>query len=142
MSAAIASNYRHVDVAETAKIIRRVLKERYPKFKFKVRSSRYSGGASIDVLAPFKREDETETWDAINALLSGYQSRGFDGMIDMSFYKMSWLNPDGTAIIASHPGTVGSGGVYEAVDNPPPHTDSELVSFGSGYVSLSYDWRA
>ena len=40
---------KYFTCAETAKLIRQSLKEAFPGVKFSVRSSTYSGGASIDV---------------------------------------------------------------------------------------------
>ena len=39
----------YLTVAETAKLVRQALKQQLPGVKFSVRSSSYSGGASIDV---------------------------------------------------------------------------------------------
>lgn len=142
MSAAAKVNYRSIPTTEAAKLIRARLKKAYPDHKFSVRSNKYAGGSSIEVFVNVKREDNPELWTKVDAELDGFSGKSFDGMIDMSFYRHSWLNPDGSASLADHPGTTGSGGVYEPVDNPPPFPDSERVYFHSDYVRLSYDWTA
>ena len=40
---------KYLSCAETAKLVRTALKKNFPGVKFSVRSSVYSGGASIDV---------------------------------------------------------------------------------------------
>lgn len=137
MSAAAKIETRYISTTETAKLIRARLKVAFTDHKFSVRKTHHS---SIDVTTTVNRDDR-EFYDKVNAELHGFQGQGFDGMIDMSFYKDSWLNPDGSAIIARHPGTVGSMGVYEPEDVPAPDERSELVHFGAHHVSLSHDWR-
>ena len=43
------SNREYLSCADTAKLIRAALKESFPGVKFSVRSSVYSGGASINI---------------------------------------------------------------------------------------------
>ena len=68
---------KYFTCAETAKLIRQSLKEAFPGVKFSVRSSTYSGGASIDV-----------SWtDGPNAaqfesIMKGFKAAYFDGSID------------------------------------------------------------
>ncbi|MDW9531914.1 LPD29 domain-containing protein [Sinorhizobium meliloti] len=135
-------NYRSISTTEAAKLIRARLKTVFPEYKFKVRSSKYSGGSSIDVQTTIKREDNRELWEKIQAELEGFQGKDFDGMIDMSFYRRSWLNPDGSAVLADHSGTTGSAGVISPYSAPAPDENSELVWFHSDHVHLSYDWSA
>ncbi|WP_338423309.1 LPD29 domain-containing protein, partial [Xylella fastidiosa] len=40
---------KYLTCAETAKLVRKALKESFPDIKFSVKSSNYSGGASIRV---------------------------------------------------------------------------------------------
>src|ERR1700712_5967829 len=68
---------KYFSCAETAKLVRQSLKEAFPGVKFSVRSSTYSGGASIDV-----------SWiDGPNAaqvesITKGFRAAYFDGSID------------------------------------------------------------
>ncbi|WP_069638451.1 LPD29 domain-containing protein [Burkholderia sp. PAMC 26561] len=63
--------------AETAKLIRQSLKEAFPGVKFSVRSSTYSGGASIDV-------SWTDGPNAaqVESITKGFKAAYFDGSID------------------------------------------------------------
>lgn len=79
--------------AQTAKRVRKALKAEYPDVKFRVRSSTYAGGASIDISytdGPRERD--------VNAFLSPFAGCDFDGMTDMRTYRDDVLvaNPDGT----------------------------------------------
>ena len=77
--------------AETAKLLRQALKSNFPGIKFSVRSSTYSGGASIRVEwfdGPTKKEVEKVT--------TLYTGATFDGMQDLKTYHDTFLtNADG-----------------------------------------------
>jgi hypothetical protein len=119
---------KYLSCAETAKLVRTALKKNFPGVKFSVRSSVYSGGASIDVswvLGPTAKE--------VDAVAGQYESADFDGSIDMETRYDHWLLPDGSVIIKHGPGTEGSMGYIPAVSNPMP--DGAIpVSFGAHYV--------
>ena len=119
---------KYLSCAETAKLVRSALKKNFPGAKFSVRSSVYSGGASIDVswvLGPTTKE--------VDAVAGQYASADFDGSIDMETRYDHWLLPDGSAIIKHGPGTEGSMGYIPAVKNPMP-AGAVPVSFGAHYV--------
>jgi hypothetical protein len=124
------SDYRYLSVVDTAKLLRVALKKAFPGVKFSVRSSSYSGGASIRVAwkdGPLEK--------AVERVAKGYEGANFDGMIDMKNYKSHWLLPDGSVASVSHdPGTVGSAGMIPPEDNPKPHPDAEAVHFGADFV--------
>jgi hypothetical protein len=64
--------------AETAKAIRKELKENFPSVKFQVRSESFAGGNSVDIRytnGPITKE--------VDAIVRKYQYGHFDGMIDM-----------------------------------------------------------
>ena len=89
---------KYLSCAETAKLVRTALKKNFPGVKFSVRSSVYSGGASIDVswvLGPTTKE--------VDAVAGQYASADFDGSIDMETHYDHWLLPDGSAIIKHGP---------------------------------------
>jgi hypothetical protein len=75
---------KRIDIVDVAKIVRGKLKERFPGQKFSVRSSRYSGGSSIDVSWV-----DGPTTKQINALIGHYKGASFDGMIDLKSYHNS-----------------------------------------------------
>jgi hypothetical protein len=84
---------KRLSCAETAKLVRKELKAKFPGVKFSVRSSTYAGGASISISytgGPAQRTVENE----VNWLAGA----DFDGMIDMKTYRDAVLvaNEDGT----------------------------------------------
>jgi hypothetical protein len=96
---------KSLSCADTAKLIRADLKTNYPHVKFSVRSSVYSGGASIRVSwvdGPFI--------DDVERIAKRYEGASFDGSIDLKSYK-----PDTLMAFAGSETPV-------------------LVSFGSDYV--------
>jgi hypothetical protein len=68
---------KYFTCAETAKLIRQSLKEAFTGVKFSVRSSAYSGGASIDV-------SWTDGPNAaqVESITKGFKAAYFDGSID------------------------------------------------------------
>jgi hypothetical protein len=120
---------KYYNVTETATIIRKRLKNVFPGVKFSVRSSKYSGGASINV-----SWTDGPSNKMVASIVDQYQSKGFDGMIDMAYHYDHWLMPDGSTIVAHSPGTTGSMGLHEPIENEQPHPDAIRVSFGSCYT--------
>jgi hypothetical protein len=68
---------KYFTCVETAKLVRQSLKEAFPGVKFSVRSSTYSGGASIDV-------NWTDGPNAaqVESITKGFRASYFDGSID------------------------------------------------------------
>jgi Large polyvalent protein associated domain 29 len=125
----------YLSCAETAKLVRSALKKAFPGVKFSVRSSVYSGGASIQV-----GWTDGPSTKAVEAVAKAYEGGGFDGMIDMAYNKDSWLMPDGSAAFASSPGTTGSMGVYAPYNHAAPAPGATKVSFGADYVFCNKSW--
>ena len=119
----------YISVANTAKLVRRVLKANFPDVKFFVRSKSYSGGASINI-------DwlDGPTTKEVDAVISIFKGADFDGSIDLTCYYDHWLLPDGSIQLAKGAGTVGSLGYIPSVDNPKPHPDAKKVHFGANYI--------
>jgi hypothetical protein len=67
----------YLSCAETAKMIRSVLKESFPGIKFSVVSSTYSMGASITI-----KYNDGPNADAVKAAISIFEGSYFDGMQD------------------------------------------------------------
>jgi len=67
----------YLSCAETAKMIRSVLKESFPGVKFSVVSSTYSMGASITI-----KYNDGPNADAVKAAISIFEGSYFDGMQD------------------------------------------------------------
>lgn len=72
---------KYLSCAETAKLVRQALKEAFPAVKFSVRSSVYSGGASIDV-----RWTDGPLADQVDKVAKTFQGCYFDGMQDYKGY--------------------------------------------------------
>lgn len=125
---------QRLSVTETAKLIRAALKKDFPKVKFSVRSSSYSGGSSITV-----RWVDGPTTKMVERITNQFRGANFDGMIDLKVHQSHWLLPDGTTVVANNPGTVGSLGTIQAQENPKPHPNARLVSFGADYVFCNRD---
>jgi hypothetical protein len=76
---------QYISCADTAKLIRQALKEAFPDVKFGVRSSVYSGGASINV-----RWTDGPNTRQVEAVAKIFEGGYFDGMTDYqgSCYSM------------------------------------------------------
>lgn len=120
---------QYISAAETAKLIRAALKRHFPGVKFAVKSSKYAGGASINV-----DWIDGPTRGQVQAVAGNYQGGRFDGMIDMAYSVTHYLMPDGSAMVAKSPGSAGSGGVAPSFENPEPHPDAERVHFLADHV--------
>ncbi len=118
---------KYLSVTETAVLIRQKLKNKFPSVKFSVRSSKYSGGASIDVSWLDGPREKL-----VKPIIDGFEGASFDGMNDLKSNQDSWLLPDGTAILASRPESYG--GSVPGYVSDSPHPKAEMVSFGSDYV--------
>ncbi|MDP3554840.1 LPD29 domain-containing protein [Methylocystis sp.] len=68
---------RYLSCADTAKLIRRALKEAFPEVKFSVRSHVYSGGASINV-----GWTDGPTTKQVERVAKTFEGAYFDGMTD------------------------------------------------------------
>ena len=81
---------RNIDVIEHAKIVRKELKLKFPKIKFKVKSARFSGGDSVTIYhcdVDLTREKEREIQDFVNTF-DGFESDLMDGRYNVGFeYK-------------------------------------------------------
>ena len=114
----------YLSCAETAKLVRVALKKEFPGVKFSVKSSTYSGGASISIgwlLGPTTKE--------VDAVAGGFEGASFDGMNDLKSYQESWVLPDGSAQLASRPDSY-EGSVPGFVSDAP-HAAAKLVKFGA-----------
>ena len=81
---------RQIDVVETAKMVRTALRNAFPAVKFRVKSSRYSGGASIDV-----RWVDGPTEAQVRMVTALYEGSVFDGMTDSKGYVRTLLAEEG-----------------------------------------------
>ena len=114
----------YMTCTETAKLIRKALKEAFPSFKFSVRSHTYSGGASINV-----GWSDGPTTQEVERVARVFAGATFDGMTD---YK---------------------GGVVHQLDGRTVHfgadfvfcnrdvTDKMLAGVREGFATLDEDGR-
>ena len=119
----------YLSCSDTAKLVRKALKREFPGVKFSVRSSVYSGGASINVKwidGPLQAQ--------VKSVVSAYAGGDFDGMIDLKYSVETWLCPDGSAVPAYSGGTEGSRGSDPGYAYAPPSPDAQLVQFGAKYI--------
>jgi hypothetical protein len=150
----------YIPLATTAKMIRAALAKNFPGVKFYVRSKSYAGGASIDVYYDGLDHYAPDPYNGnghhnftavykpgmpakadVEAVTSGYASRGFDGMIDMAYRVDATLDANGDVVATASTGTVGSHGSVPAWGDK----DAASVTFGASYVfvntELPYDVR-
>jgi len=73
---------KYVDSVVTAKIIRAILKDKFPQTKFSVRAEKYSGGSSIHI-SFLKGNVENKQ---VNETVQWLCCKGFDGMTDSTYY--------------------------------------------------------
>lgn len=124
---------RYIGVVETAKLMRGALKGSFPGTKFSVRTSQYSGGASIHV-----GWTDGPTGREVDAVTGQFAGKRFDGMIDLEYGADHWLLPDGTIRLAGTYGhSFASENTLDRASAEPPVPGAELVHFGSGYVSTT-----
>lgn len=84
---------KHIDAAEVAKMLRRHLKAEFPGTKFSVRTSKYSGGASVRV-----NWTDGPTDDDVSAVTELYEGADFDGMIDLKTHRLALAVEDGEPV--------------------------------------------
>ena len=121
-----------VGVVDTAKLIRRRLKDEFPSVKFRVKTSRYAVGGSVYVSwtdGPSQRE--------VSDAVKPYQGTVFDAMIDMASPVTAYLTPDGVASVAEVRGTVASKWDIESYRSFKPSPDAVRVNFGADVVLCS-----
>jgi hypothetical protein len=125
----------YISTTDTAKLIREQLKKKFPKVKFGVRSSIYSGGSSIRV----SWTDGPKTKE-VEAVTGPFAGSGFDGMIDLKYSVESWLLPDGSVSFGRSEGTGGSHGSCPGFENPAPVEGAKLVRFSADHVFCSREY--
>lgn len=82
-------NRRFLTCADTAKFVRKALKETFPTQQFSVRSRTYAGGASIDV-----RWTDGPTVREVESVTDRFRRSDFDGSTDMQEFRPAVLFAD------------------------------------------------
>lgn len=85
----MSNRTEYIDAADVAKLVRKALKSNFPGIKFSVRTSKYAGGASINV----KWTDGPRQSD-VEAVTRLYTGATFDGMRDLKEYHSSILTDE------------------------------------------------
>ncbi len=95
MAAAETESREYLSCADTARIVRRVLKAAFPGVRFSVRSNTYSGGASVDI-----RWTDGPSREAVESLVKHYEGATFDGMRDLKEHHDTVLvGPAGPRVV-------------------------------------------
>jgi hypothetical protein len=71
----------------------------------------------------------------VKKVVGGFEGKGFDGMIDMSYYIEAYVDEAGNIVGTKSRGTEGSRGLVPAWDDAP--AGAHLVSFSSSYVYVN-----
>jgi hypothetical protein len=69
---------KYIDRAEVAKLMKKELTAKYPGVSFSIKSKTYSGGGSITI-----KWTDGPTESQVEQIVGKFESRGFDGSIDM-----------------------------------------------------------
>ena len=88
---------QYLSCSETAKLVRAALKESFPGIKFSVRSSVYSGGASITI-----GYVNGPTYESVKNVVAMFEGAYFDGMTDYKGYNYSSLDGVETSFGANY----------------------------------------
>lgn len=78
---------KYISTTETAKLIRKSLKEAFPGVKFSVCSHKYAGGSSINV-----RWTDGPTTEQVDEIVNRFEGSYFDGSIDYKGSRYAMLN--------------------------------------------------
>lgn len=129
---------RYIDAADVAKLIRAALREAFPGVAFSVRTSKYAGGASVDV-----RYVDGPPIAAAEGVARRYAGAYFDGMIDYQGCRYHLLD--------GHPVRLGANFVFVTRELSADALRAGVAAFhaGGGYqehegelvVEEFTDWR-
>lgn len=111
---------KFVDNKDLTFLVREALKRAFPGVKFSVRNPYYS---SINV-----RWANGPTRKEVVSVIGCFETKGFDGMIDLAYSKGFWLYSDGTASHAICEGTEGSCGTVSESIGSSLKPDGVLVT--------------
>lgn len=117
----------YISTAETAKLVRGVLKQKFPGVKFSVRTE--NGGAGCINI----KWTDGPTDKLVDTAIGAFKNGGFDGMIDMDYHSTSYMMPDGEVVLGRSGGTRDSGGTVGGYTFEVPEGARE-VSFGARYI--------
>jgi len=119
------AKHRYIKATEVAKIMRKELKEKFPKTKFSVRKS--------DTSSIYVEWTDGETEKEVKEVIRKYNGEGFDGMIDMRYSYKHYQTPDGKIHFGGTNGTQGSMGAVPKVKVEVP-ADAVEVTLITSFV--------
>ena len=118
------SDKTYISCVETARILRQVLKRAFPQTKFSIRSSQYSGGASINITWT-----DGPTVKQVKRITDKFEGAGFDAMTDYKtskvlFYKGQETHFGANSIFEEH--NYSKALLAEALKEVAQHSDGEI----------------
>lgn len=97
---------------DLASLVRTALNAKWPAAKFSVTTKQGTGSINV-------RWQDGPTYADVNATAGHFETKGFDGMIDLAHSYSLWIYPDGSAHVAHGAGTEGSmGSAPEVIEDP------------------------
>ena len=122
------SEYTYISATDAAKYVRAALKRAFPGAKFSVRTR-----DATEIVVGWV---DGPSVPMVKTIVERYRGGSLDGMIDLAYNWLSWLNPTtGEAAFAYTAGTYGNGGSDPPAQALNPWPDvGILVSFGSKYT--------
>jgi hypothetical protein len=120
----------YIDAAVAAKMLREALKRNFPGVKFSVRTSKYSGGASVRVSYA-----TGPTVERVQSVAQRFSGADFDGMTDSKSYHSAVLvAPDG-AMREVH---FGSDYVFVDRDEPQGLYDAVVAKLAASWEPVQW----
>lgn len=133
MTTTQSTSPRRISTTDTAKLIRRTLRDTFPGVRFSVHSSKYAGGSSISV-----QWTDGPTTGAVDRAVGAYEGADFDGMVDLKTHQRAWLcTTHGPRVAETYGHSYASNN--GPVDSRCCHR-AELVQFSADYVQTSRDY--
>lgn len=115
-----AARGEYVAPKDLATLVRDALKRAFPSVKFSVTTKQGTGSINV-------RWQDGPTGAAVDAVAGSFETKGFDGMIDLAHSNSLWIYPDGSAHIAHDSGTQGSMGTAPEIIVSAKRPDAVLL---------------
>lgn len=117
----------NISTVEAAKMLRKILRNKFPGVKFSVRKSGWT--LRVDWI-------DGPSQEQVDFYAKPFAGQGFDGSIDMRYYMNAIILENGSVIHGSTNGTTGSMGYVESETVEVPEGARE-VSFNVDFVFTS-----
>lgn len=123
-----ARNGEWINNQDLAFLVRQALKAAFPKTKFSVRNQHYSSITVQWVDGPSSKQ--------VQAVTGSFETKAFDGSIDLAYSKSFWLYSDGLASHAHTDGTERSlGYVGESISSAERPDGVPVTNVSGVYIS-------